>query len=52
MTRPFINDKVIERLFGIHAQYVKDNFLILRGYGLYDLRAEFKTQKKIRDYFE
>ena len=52
MTRPFINDRVIERLFGIHAQYVKDNFLIPRSYGLYDLKSEFDTQKKIRDYFE
>ncbi|MBR4191883.1 MAG: 4-alpha-glucanotransferase [Prevotella sp.] len=52
MTRPFINDKVIERLFGIHAQYVKDNFLIPRGYGLYDLKSEYDSQKKIREYFE
>ena len=52
MTRPFINDRVIERLFGIHAQYVRDNFLIPRSYGLYDLKSEFDTQKKIREYFE
>ena len=52
MTRPFINDRVIERLFGIHAQYVKDNFLIPRSYGLYDLKSEFDTQKKVREYFE
>ena len=52
MTRPFINDKVIERLFGIHAQYVKDNFLIPRSYGLYDLKSEYDSQKKIREYFE
>ena len=52
MTRPFINDKVIERLFGIHAQYVKDNFLIPRNYGLYDLKSEYDSQKKIREYFE
>ncbi len=52
MTRPFINDRVIERLFGIHAQYVKDNFFIPRSYGLYDLKSEFDTQKKVRNYFE
>lgn len=52
MTRPFINGKVIERLFGIHAQYVKDNFLIPRSYGLYDLKSEYDSQKKIREYFE
>ena len=52
MTRPFINDRVIERLFGIHAQFVKENFLIARSYGLYDLKAEYNTQRKICDHFE
>ena len=52
MTRPFINDRVIERLFGIHAQFVKENFLIARSYGLYDLKSEFNTQLKVRDHFE
>ena len=52
MTRPFINDRVVERLFGIHAQYVRDNFLIARSYGLYDLKAEFDTQQKIRTLFD
>ena len=52
MTRPFINDRVIERLFGIHAQFVKENFLISRSYGLYDLKAEYNTQRKVRDHFE
>jgi len=50
-TRPFINDRVLERLFGMHAPYVRDNFLILRSYGLYDLKAEFDTQQKVRDFF-
>ena len=52
MTRPFVNDRVIERLFGIHAQFVKENFLMARSYGLYDLKSEFNTQRKVHDYFE
>ena len=52
MTRPFINDRVIDRLFGIHAQYVRENFLIPRSYGLYDIKAEYDTQKKVRDCFK
>jgi len=51
-TRPFINDRVLERLFGIHTQFVRDNFLLQRGYGLYELKSDFNTQVKIRDYFE
>ena len=52
MTRPFINDRVISRLFGIHAQYVRENYLIPRSYGLYDLKAEYNTQQKVRTCFE
>ena len=52
MTRPFINDRVVERLFGIHAQYVRDNFLIPRSYGLYDLNPEYDTQQKVRAAFD
>lgn len=51
-TRPFINDRVLQRLFGIHAQFVRENFLIPRSYGLYDLRAEYDTQRKVQAYFE
>ena len=50
-TRPFINDRLIDKLFGIHAQYVRDNFLVRKAYNLYDLRDEFSTQRKISDYF-
>ena len=51
-TRPFINDRVLDRLFGMHAPYVRDNFLIPRAYGLYDLKAEYNTQKKVREVFK
>ena len=51
-TRPFINDKVLERLFGVHAQYVRENFLVAQAYGLYGLRAEYDTQRKVQVCFE
>ena len=50
-TKPFINDRLIERLFGIHAQYVRDNFLVRKAYGLYDLQPEFNTQRKVAEAF-
>jgi 4-alpha-glucanotransferase len=52
MTRPFINDRIINHLFGIHAQYVRDNYLIPKSYGLYDLKSEFNTQQKVREAFD
>ena len=51
-TRPFINDRLLERLFGIHAQYVRDNMLIHKAYGLYDLKSDYDTQRKVAVLFE
>ena len=51
-TRPLINDRVLQRLFGLHVPYVREHFLIPRSYGLYDLKAEYDTQQKIREAFE
>ena len=51
-TRPFINDRVLERLFGMHAQYVRDTFLVPKAYGLYDLKADYDTQRKVVAHFE
>ena len=50
-TRPFINDRVIDRLFGIHAAYVRDTFLTPRSYGFYDLKADYDTQRKVEAAF-
>ena len=52
LTRPFINDRVVDRLFGIHAQYVRDTYLVKRAYGLYDLRDEVSTQRRIQACFD
>ena len=50
-TKPFINDKILERIFGIHAQFVRENFLVRKAYNLYELKAEVNTQIKICNYF-
>ena len=52
LTRPFINDRVLERLFGIHAQYVREHFLTSRSYGLYDVKSDYDTQRKVWQHFE
>ena len=51
-TRPFINDRVLDRLFGMHTPYVRDTFLVKKAYGLYDLKANYDTQRKIAQHFE
>lgn len=50
-TRPFVNDRLIDRLFGIHAQYVRDHFLDRKAYNLYDLKPDYDTQRKVAAYF-
>ena len=51
-TRPFINDRVLEKLFGMHAQYVRDTFLIPQSYGLYTLKQDYDTQRKVLAHFD
>ena len=51
LTQPFINDRVLDRLFGIHAEYVRQTFLERRSYGLYALKTDYDTQRKVCDYF-
>ena len=50
-TKPFINDRLVDRLFGLHAQYVRDNFLVRKAYGLYDLQDDYSTQLKVAQAF-
>jgi 4-alpha-glucanotransferase len=52
LTRPFVNDRVLERLFGMHAQYVRDTFLNRQAYGLYSVQSEYDTQQKIKRFFD
>ena len=50
-TKPFINDRLVSRLFGIHAEYVRDNFLVRKAYNLYDLAPTCNTQRKVAALF-
>ncbi len=51
-TLPFVNDRVLERLFGIHADYVRSEFLLRQGYGLYGVKSHCDTQRKVERLFE
>ncbi|HZF63232.1 MAG TPA: 4-alpha-glucanotransferase [Chitinophagaceae bacterium] len=50
--KPFIEDEVIRRLFGAHADFIITEFLQTNERGGYDLKEAFDTQKKIEAYFE
>jgi 4-alpha-glucanotransferase len=51
-TKPFIADWVIERVFGPHANYVRDKFLNHVHDDIYDIKTEYKTQRKIEAAFK
>lgn len=51
LLHPFINDRIVDRIFGIHAQYVRETFLEHKAYGLYRLKPEVDTQRKIEQAF-
>lgn len=50
-THPFINDRLLDRLFGVHADYVREHYLVRKAYNLYDLKDEFATQCKVAEAF-
>ncbi|WP_036876677.1 4-alpha-glucanotransferase [Xylanibacter oryzae] len=51
-TSPFINNKVLDKIFGIHSIYVCDKFLVKKSYNFYDLKQEYDTQEKIKTFFD
>ena len=51
-TEPFIADWVLDRVFHERAQEVKDKYLLPKGNGLYKMRPEFDTQRKVEKAFE
>lgn len=51
-TRPFIADWTLERMFHERADEVRQQFLQPTGDGMYALRPEYATQRKIEAWFE
>ncbi|MBQ6062941.1 MAG: 4-alpha-glucanotransferase [Prevotella sp.] len=51
-TRPFIADWTLERIFKERAKEVKERFLNHLHDDIYELKAEFDTQRKIEAWFE
>lgn len=50
-TKPYITDKVVFDIFGDQQEYVKNEFLSYDGFGNYQLKDEFDTQRKVENYF-
>ena len=50
--KPFVNDDLIAEWFGENADYAKATFFNSQGWGNYELKAPFDTQRKVTDWFE
>lgn len=50
-TQPYIDDRLLNQLFGYQAINVKEKFIIPIKNGLYKMRPEFATQRQVEAYF-
>ena len=51
MTKPFINEDILSRLFGEKAGFVKETFLQHSHDDIWEMRPEFDTQRKVEAWF-
>ncbi len=51
MTTPFINDRMLETMFGERADEVRSTFVQHLHHDIYAMRPEFDTQRKVEAYF-
>jgi 4-alpha-glucanotransferase len=51
LTRPFINDAVLQEIFGDAAGGVRREFLLSAAGGTYSLKPEFATQRQVESFF-
>ena len=51
MTRPFINDDILNRVFGEKATFIKETFLQNIHDDVWEMLPEFDTQRKVETWF-
>ena len=52
MTRPFIANWTLKRMFGEYAAYVKEHFLDLSHDDIWQMKPEFDTQRKVEEWYK
>ncbi len=51
MTTPFINDRIVDEVFGAESDMVRERFLRHLHHDIYAMREEFSTQRLIEAHF-
>lgn len=49
--KPFINDDVLHQIFEDKAEEVKQEYLVVTGNGMFELKEAFNTQQKVEAHF-
>ena len=52
LCEPYINDAVLDEIFGNSSSKIKVNYLIRKEHGLYELKPEYNTQRKVECHIE
>ena len=52
MTEPFINDYILNTVFGEKSEEVRNTFVENVHHDIYRMKPEFDTQRKVEKYFE
>ena len=52
MLRPFINEYILNTVFGEQSDYVRNTFVRPLHHDLYEMRPEFDTQRKVETFFD
>ena len=50
--QPYINDYVLDHVFGDHADEVRATYVEAKGNGFYRMRPDYDTQRKVEKAFE
>ena len=50
LCKPFINDAVLDEVFAGLSPKIKASYLIRKAFGMYDLKPEYDTQRKVESH--
>src|SRR5260221_2175043 len=49
--RPFINDDILNEVFGDLADMIRSEFVVPNNFGGYDMELKYETQQQVEDHF-
>ena len=50
--KPYIREHILINIFGDKKDYIKNTFLVDKGYGVFEMKDGFETQREVEKYFK